>query len=300
MKWSNLPSEKIVRYCNDFYSRYLEYPSVRDIFYRFVDEFWPNTKSVYRGLSKWLVNKRLDGVIDWRLVRDGSGREIGGGDFTKNEPEEYVRRQIAEFRESPKYYRLPMWEGQPYKVVVASEKEADYPIVNSVLGNLCVHTFYERGYSGWRPLFQIAKEIVKEGDKLVILPLGDFDPSGEDIVSFLGRAMAKLGLAAIVEKVAVTKEQVNHFRLPHRPEEEEEIKKLQRDPRFKSWPYGLYRVETAALRAKAPDYFDDLLKKAVLKYFNEEIYTKVKRREEKERKKVKQLIDELYGRMRLD
>jgi len=293
MNWKQIPLSKIAEYCESFRDRYGECPSVRDIFYRFVDEFWPNTKNAYKGLSKWLVRKRLEREIDWRLIRDGSGREIYEGDYVEKDPESFVKGQVSSFINSWNAYRLPVWSGQPKRVVVACEKEADYPVVNSIVGDLNVNTFYERGYSGWRPLFEIAENIEQSGKQLVIIALGDFDPSGEDIVRFLGRAMNDLKIEVIPEKVAVTKKQIERFKLPHRPEDAKEIEKLRKDPRFRKWPWGLYRVETAALRAKAPDYFDKLLKKAVMKHFDLSIHEEVSKREEAEREIVKKRIGEL-------
>jgi len=293
VNWKEIQPSKIAEYCQEYFSRYNEYPSVRELFYRFVDELWPNTNSVYKTLSRWLRDHRLDGKIDWRLIRDGSGREYETGDWTYRSPREHVSIWLDLFAEVGSRYDLPMWLGQPKKVIVACEKEADYPVVKSILSSLNVDTFYERGYSGWRPLFEAAEEIQKEKKTPIIIALGDFDPSGEDIVRFLKDAFIQLGFKDIeVEKVSVTKGQIEKFGLPHRPEDAKEIAKLQSDSRFKKWPYGLYRVETAALRAKAPDYFDKILQDTVLKHFDQEIHAKIKEHEEELRQKINEFFEE--------
>lgn len=294
VKWKEIDPSKIQTYCEEYYARYTEYPSVRDIFYRFVDELWPNTRSTYKSLSKWLRDQRLNQKIDWRVIRDGGGREYERGDWLYKTPREHISTWLNLFTQIGGRYNLPMWLDQPKKVIVASEKEADYPIIKSVLSDLNVDTFYERGYSGWRPLFETAERIRDEGKMPVIIALGDFDPSGEDIVRFLENAFqVKLGFKEIqIEKVTVTKEQIEKFDLPHRPEDASEIEKLRRDSRFAKWPHGLYRVETAALRVKAPDYFDNALKDAVLKHFDQEIYKKIKEKEDEAREKVVDFLDE--------
>jgi len=302
VSWSRIEVEPLSRYCQEYFERYSEYPSVRDLFYRFIDELWPNKKSVYKGLSRWLRDQRLSGKIDWRIIRDGAGREYDVGDWIYLTPREHVKTWLDIFTQISGRYNLPRWLNQPKKVVVVCEKEADYPIVQSVLKDLNVDTFYERGYAGWRPLFETAERI-KEEDKLpVIIALGDFDPSGEDIFRFLGDAFEKLGLKGLVlEKAMVTKAQIEEFKLPHRPEDEGEIKKLRDDPRFRKWPWGLYRVETAALRAKAPDYFDNALREAVTKHFSQEIYERVRTAEEGLRGRINEFLrdqEDLLGELR--
>jgi len=279
---------KIISYCVDYYRKWSEYPSVRDIFYAFVDELWPNTYSAYKRLSEWLRDRRLDGSIPWEIIRDGSGRELRSGDAPFVSLNKYVHYQFKQLQKSPQYYRLPRWMNQPNRVIVACEKEADYPIIRSIVHPLGVDTFYQRGYTGWRPLFQISEEGER---KTIILAVGDFDPSGEDIVDFLERAMGILGVNAKVEKVAVTQEQIERFSLPHRPEDSTEIEKLKRDPRFKKWPYGLYRVETAALRVRHPDYFRGLLEDQVNKYFDDKVFKQVQKEEKRLKETLKDAIE---------
>jgi len=308
VEWKKIDAGKIEAYCNEYYARYTAYPSVRDIFYHFVDKMWSNTKSVYKALSKWLVAQRLNKKIDWRIIRDGAGREYDTGDWTYKTPREHVEIWLNLFTDCGSRYDLPMWLDQPKKVIVVCEKEADYPVIKSLLSDLNVDTFYERGYSGWRPLFEAVEKIKEEGKIPIIVTLGDFDPSGEDIVRFLKDAFIQLGFKDIrVEKVCVTKEQIEKFDLPHRPEDAEEIQKLQKDPRFKKWPYGLYRVETAALRDRAPDYFDQTLKDAVMKHFDQQVYAKVKRAQEEAQRRVsdffqdnEDLIEEFRDAMNTD
>lgn len=312
VNWKKLDPSAIASYCKEYYQRYLEYPSLRDIFYRFVGELWPNTKSAYKGLSKWLRDHRLTGKIDWQIIRDGAGREFEDNDWSYTTPRRHIEIWLNLFTDVGSRYDLPMWLNQPKKVIVLTEKEADYPIIKSLagLGALNVDTAYARGYSGWRMLFEIAEKIKESRKQPVIIALADFDPSGgegakrtgKDLISFILKAMLQLGVEDVqVEKILVTKDQVDKFKLPHRPEDEQEIAKLQRDPRFKTWPWGLYRVETAAFRAKAPDAFDNCIKEAVMKHFDQEIWTKIKKKQEESREKIEDFFaeqDDLIGDLR--
>jgi len=52
----------------------------------------------------------------------------------------------------------------------------------------------------------------------------------------------------------------------------------------------LYRVETASLRVRQPDYFENLLKTTVLRYFDSKVYGKVKKEEEKAKPIISKMI----------
>jgi len=292
VKWKDLDSAKIERFCRDQYSRYYCYPSLRDIFYAFVDDLWPNTLSAYQSLSKWLRDLRLSGRIDWRIIRDGSGREIAKGDYNLVKPENYIEAIIKDFEEAPDNYSLPKWLDQFFEVYILCEKEADFPVTRSILSNLNVDIAYLRGYSGWRLLFEIAEKIKRSTKEPVIIALGDFDPSGEDIVRFVREALCDLTEREIsFLKIAVIKEQIEKFKLPHRPEDLREMQKLERDPRFKNWPFGHYRVETATLRVREPEYFERILREMVLEYFDSKIGKNVEDLERKLKKKVRRGLD---------
>lgn len=291
MNWKYLDVKLIKNYCLDTFEKYNVYPSVRDIFYAFVDELFPNTKTSYRGLVKYLVTKRLKGEIDWRIIRDGSGRELVNGDDSFQTSTDYFKSWLYSFSTCYEDFNLPKWLHQKNIVVVLCEKEADYPIVKSILQDLNVFVGYMRGYCGKRLMFEIRKELERKPDKkLIIMLLGDFDPSGDDIKDNVRRDLLKLGIEIKPVNLAVTKEQIEKFKLPHKPEDEKEIEKLQRDPRFNNWIYGLYRVETASLRVKQPDYFDEILRNTVLKFFDSEVYEKVREEEKKKRRAIKRMI----------
>ncbi|MEM4818968.1 MAG: hypothetical protein QXQ91_01475, partial [Nanopusillaceae archaeon] len=64
-----------------------------------------------------------------------------------------------------------------------------------------------------------------------------FDPSGEDIARDYVERLRYIepDLDFEAEKVAVTREQIEKFNLPCTPESQEELEKLQRDPRYKKF-----------------------------------------------------------------
>lgn len=290
MKWKQLDAKQIEAFCKDTFQRYEEYPSIRDIFYALVGELFPNTPGAYHGLVKWLVKKRLSGELDWRIIRDGSGREVHAGDSKHESPKDYFESWLHSFKTCAKRYKLPKWTNQANKVVVLCEKEADYPIVKSILSDLNVDVGFMRGYSGKRIMFEMTEAFKRCGRTPKVFVLGDFDPSGDDIKKNVRRDMLKMGANIEPINLSVTIEQIRKFKLPHKPENPKEIQKLKDDPRFKKWKYGLFRVETASLRVRQPEYFDNLLKSEVLKCFSQAVYKKVKEKEKRGRRKIAPMV----------
>ena len=127
---------------------------------------------------------------------------------------------------------------------------------------------------------EIVREIkYNKNQTPVILVLSDFDPSGEEIHSDVQRRLRMLSNVEdlIIEKVMVTREQIERYNLPHTPESQEEIQKLQRDPRFKKFSnlYGLMRVELDAMTSLQPEEAKRILIQAINKYFNQNIYQNI-------------------------
>jgi len=96
--------------------------------------------------------------------------------------------------------------------------------------------------------------------------------------------------------IAVTKDQIERYNLPSKPEDVKEIAKLMRDPRYKKWEHGLFRVELDALMAFVPDEFERMIKDSVAEYFDDDIYKETLEQEEEDKKTAwetaKELLDD--------
>jgi 5S rRNA maturation endonuclease (ribonuclease M5) len=133
----------------------------------------------------------------------------------------------------------------------------------------------------------------------VILIISDFDPSGEEIFMDFKRRLYDLSNTPSlkVEKIMVTKDQIERYNLPHTPESEDEIAKLKRDTRFKKFhqKHGLMRVEVDAMYSIIPFIAKQILHQSILKYFDMETFkTKTLPRMESARK----ISEEVRKRMK--
>jgi len=272
-------------------------PTVRTVYYALVSkEFIPNTINAYKGLSKALVKARKDGKVKWHWIADET-RRTEGGDGVLWKPEEYASAYVDYVIDAYKRFKLPKWLNQPYYIEAWIEKFALAQTFNHWLSDMNITLVPSRGYSSWTFLKDAAVRInkaLKETEKTpIILYFGDFDPSGKDIERFLGEALEWWGINTKVKRIAVTLDQISQYNLPSTPEDASEIAKLQRDPRYKSWEHGLFRVELDALLAFVPDEFERIIKDSVTEYFDEAIYDVVLAKEAEDKKTVKDKILEL-------
>jgi len=273
-------------------------PTVRTIYYALVSkEVIPNTRSAYQGLVKLLVKARKDGDVEWAWVADET-RATRGSDHPRWEPERYAKAYIDHVFKQLQNYKLPRWLNQEVYAECWIEKFAMAATFQNWLGDMNVVLVPSRGYSSWTFLKEAADRIQEhaEGRRTVILYFGDFDPSGRDIERFISESLEWFGVDATIENIAVTQEQIDRYGLPHSPEDAEEVAKMRRDPRFKTWEHGLYRVELDALMAFVPDEFERIVKSSVEAHFDPEVYQETLKLQEEEQKtvwrKAKELLDE--------
>ena len=296
LNWSYITEQSIPVF-NDFSRRGIT-PTVRTIYYALVSkELIPNTRSAYQGLVKMLVKARKDGVVRWEWIADET-RATRGQDHPRWEPERYAKAYVENVFERLQDYKLPRWLNQERYVECWIEKFALAATFDNWLGDMNVVLVPSRGYSSWTFLKDAADRIEENamGRETIILYFGDFDPSGRDIERFLGETLEWFGVDATIHNIAVTQDQIEQYKLPHSPEDSEEIAKMMRDPRFKQWEHGLYRVELDALMAFVPDDFERIVKDSVEGYFDPRIYNETLELQEEEQKTVwaraKELLDE--------
>lgn len=271
-------------------------PSIRKIFYILVSmELLPNVKKAYKRLDAVLVDERVAKRLPWGLFRLDEERRPVGHDWEYIDPISWAEGCLSDLRSSVRRYSLPFWERQGHMVVVACEKVGDKELLASVLRDYRVRVIPGRGYAAWETWAEEAKNLRERKLPLVIKYVGDFDPSGEDMPKFLSRVVKYFGLELKepIEKVSITQEQVERFKLPYEPEKADEIEKLKRDPRFRKWPYGLYRVETDAMISLHADDFKELLRSSVERYIDFREVKAWQNEVEEEREKLSPIFDEI-------
>lgn len=150
--------------------------SLRQLYYQFVAHHGlPNTEQNYKMLGGVISDARLAGELDWDALVD-RGRE------TLENPHWDSPADVIEA--AAQGYWIDLWEDQPCHVEVMVEKQALEGVLVPVCRRLDVPFTANKGYSSSSAMYSAGKRIEEKlevGKKIVILYLGDHDPSGIDM-----------------------------------------------------------------------------------------------------------------------
>jgi len=150
--------------------------TLRQLYYQFVARgFIPNKDTEYKRLGSIVNDARLAGLIDWDAITDRTRnlRKLASWD-TPAELIDVAARQ----------YRNDLWRSQDIQVEVWIEKDALVGVIEGVCNEYGVPHFSCRGYTSQSEMWAAAQRIggyIKAGKRVLILHLGDHDPSGMDM-----------------------------------------------------------------------------------------------------------------------
>lgn len=186
--------------------------TLRQLYYQFVSKNWiTNTERSYKRLGSILNDARYAGLIDWDSIEDRNRQPHKHGEFTGLEA--LANAALAS-------YRLDRWEGQDTFVELWVEKAALAGVLQPLADEWHVTLMVNRGYSSASAMYEAAERLrVAEanGQKPVVLYLGDHDPSGEDMVRDVQHRFEVFGVDVEVVKVGLTMEQVDEYNPPPNP-----------------------------------------------------------------------------------
>lgn len=193
--------------------------TLRQLYYQFVARAWlPNTMQSYKRLGDIVNQARLAGLLSWDYIVDRTRNLAGNSHWT--DPESIIDSAASSFR-------LDKWVGQATRVEVWVEKEALAGVIGQVARARDVDYFACRGYVSQSEQWRAARRIgnyMRAGQDVMILHLGDHDPSGidmtRDIVDRLRLFLAGDGLdpdRLTVSRIALNMDQVEEYGPPPNP-----------------------------------------------------------------------------------
>lgn len=238
--------------------------TVRQLHYRLVAIGMPNTQQHYKRVASAMTVARWDGEVEFEDFLDRE-REVYGE--TKAEPtdvDEKIDEAKRQVRAWMNNYSKNKWENQPKYVEVWIEKKALQGVFEKPCLFKRVALFACKGYPSLTALSEARDRFIEaedRGQEPVIIYFGDHDPSGDDIPRSIQENLSRMGVEVEVERVALTKEQVQEWGLPPAPTK-------QTDSRAAGWD-GLGQVE---LDAVEPETLKDMVKKAINSHFDTEYY----------------------------
>jgi hypothetical protein len=263
----------------------------RQLYYQLVSkDIIPNADKVYKRICTFLTDARYAGLIDWEAIED-RGRVP-----SKHSEWENIKELIESAVAS---YRLPRWQDQDIYVELYCEKQAMESVLKPVADKYHIYFGVNKGYSSASTMYDLAQRVkaqLSEGKKVVILYLGDHDPSGLDMIRDIetrikefvqgGDEPVSIGDDDVnIIQLALNMAQIRQYNPPPNPA------KIS-DPRAK-WYISEYGNKSWELDALEPKVLINIAEEGIQEYLDADLYNAWIEREKKEKKALEDFGDSL-------
>jgi len=257
--------------------------TLRQLYYQMVTEnLIPNKMKEYRRLASILNDARWAGLVDWDAIEDRVRETIAV--VTWENPREIA---TAAFRS----YREDYWISQKNYVEVFCEKDAVSNIVEPICRRFRVPFTANRGFASVSLLREVSVRLAEkadEGKDIILIYLGDHDPSGLDMDRDI---LHRLDMFSENEysidfvRIALTMNQVMRWALPPNPAK-------QTDSRFQSYQeqFGDESWELDAIKAQR---LSDLVELEIRSYIDEDAWSEAIEQERENQAKLSNLMNGL-------
>jgi hypothetical protein len=194
--------------------------TVRQVFYRLVGAHgYPKTEKAYKNLCELMGRARRARVIDFSDVRD-DGTTVWDQTWWES-PDHFV----DSIRGQVDHYQRDRQQGQDYRLELWCEAAGMMPQLARIASRYSIPVYTAGGFLSLSAIRHVVDRARNRNHATVLLHVGDRDPSGESIfTAFIEDAQAFLKkdrllfLQEIIpERVAVTREQIEAYRLDTSP-----------------------------------------------------------------------------------
>jgi len=263
--------------------------TLRQLYYQLVSRaLIENKLKEYHRLSALLTNARYAGIVDWNAIED------------RNRVPEYPSEweSIKDLMRSASYsYRLPRWENQTYYIELFTEKDALSSILAPIANKYHIHFCANRGYTSATAIYDLSKRIAVEmakGKQIKVLYLGDFDPSGLDMVRDIPERLQELLEEGDTHHdfnnvemihIALTMPQIKKYKCPPNP-----AKKT--DPRARKF-MALHGESSWEVDALPPDAMIKLVNESIEEWIDNDLMQEILEKEKKDLLKLERTIKKM-------
>jgi len=252
--------------------------TLRQLYYQLVSRgIIPNRNAEYAKLSSLLVEGRMAGIIDWDAIEDRLRQPY---------LPYYVEGIEDAIKDTIDYYRLDRQKGQDTYIELWVEKDALSGVLKPITSYYHVNLMVNRGYSSCSAMYQAYKRFSREErlDKNVaILYLGDYDPSGLDMLRDIQSRLEEFGLSVFeIKHIGLTKEQIEKYNPPPNPA------KIT-DPRA-AWYISQHGETSWEVDALNPDVLNKLIKKNIEDLIDMDLFEKQLQQEIKDKKELEKYM----------
>lgn len=240
--------------------------TLRQLYYQFVAaDLIPNKQESYDRLGSIVNKARLAGMLDWHYIVDRERNLQGLSHWT--DPASVINSAAVG-------YRLDHWTDQDTRVEVWVEKQALIDVIGRAARRWDVDFFACKGYVSQSEMWRAARRIggyIQSGQSVVLLHLGDHDPSGIDMTrditerldAFLQVDVGFYKASQLeVRRIALTAEQIEQYQPPPNPAKLTDVRAAGYVERF--------GYESWELDALPPNVLDDLISGEVASIVDDE------------------------------
>lgn len=183
--------------------------TLRQLYYQFVArDYLPNNQRSYKTLGTLVDRARQAGLLDWDYIVDRTRNLMGNRTYAS------PGSLVEEINER---FFVDLWQDQDYRVEVWVEKEALAGVIQRAAGLRGVNYFSCRGYVSQSEMHAAAKRHAyyeRNGQQVIVIHLGDHDPSGIDMTRDIQTRLHKFGAFTEVRRIALNFDQIQEFQPP--------------------------------------------------------------------------------------
>jgi len=285
--------EAIIEQVNEILEQYAEAGydlTLRQVYYQFVARgLIPNQAAEYKRLGAIINDARLAGRVPWNRIVDRT-RNLQGV--------YHVADAQQAITEAARDFHTDLWATQKKRVEVWVEKDALIGVVGQACQPWDVNYFSCRGYCSQSELWAAAMRLLKyvgARQEVIILHLGDHDPSGIDMTRDISDRLSLFASEHLkpltklmgfhqthrlitVKRIALNADQIERYDPPPNPT------KLT-DSRAKGY-ISEYGRESWELDALEPTVLNDLIQTHIKRELDGHAFAEAYRAMEKERKRL--------------
>lgn len=254
--------------------------TIRQLYYQLVAQaVIENTVRSYNNLVSLMTDARLAGLIDWDAIEDRTRGILershwdSGKDILSN---------------AANSYHEDLWDIQPNRVFVIVEKEALAGVLERTCREWDLPLLPARGYPSATTLRELAKSrIMRSSQEIIILHLGDHDPSGIDMSRDLKERLELFSRHEVnvdFRRIALNIDQILDQQPPPNPAKVT-------DSRFGAYQ-SEYGDESWELDALSPKYIHNLVTEEVKSLIDFELWNERAKEIEEVRARLQKLADE--------
>ncbi|MCB9150200.1 MAG: hypothetical protein H6641_15700 [Caldilineaceae bacterium] len=244
--------------------------TLRQLYYQMVArDMIPNNQKEYDRLGRTINDARMAGLIDWEHIVDRTRNVRSNGHWSS---------PAGIMHGAAQSYQIDKWATQPNRVEVWVEKDAMVGVIESICSPLDVAFFSCRGYTSQSEMWAAAQRVkghISKGQTVIILHLGDHDPSGIDMTRDIVNRLETFMGGLEVNRLALNYNQVEEHRPPPNFAKES-------DSRFRAY-HAQFGPSSWELDALNPTVVRDIIVPAVEQFRDPDLWRQAQELEAEQR-----------------